>query len=257
MTFMQASVSPFKPLKGKKIFEQISDQIRELIFSGTLKPGDKLPSEKELSNQFKTGRTVVREALRTLENAGLIYIKQGSEGGAFIKNIDPTVITRSFSDMIRLGSIPIQDLTEARLGIEKVVLEFALNRITKEDLDLLKMNIDQGEKLISEGVKVTDNHIEFHLLLAKMTKNRFFELILESIMKIVILFLQEYDRPKEYINGVMGSHKEIYKAIEERNMTLAKEKMEQHLLDVKNQFSALLGNLNRKIPGGNNPDLSK
>ena len=240
MTFMQASVSPFKPLKGKKIFEQISDQIRELIFSGALKPGDKLPSEKELSSQFKTGRTVVREALRTLEPAGLICVKQGSEGGAFIKDIDPTVITRVFSDMIRLGSIPIQDLTEARLGIEKMVLEFALNRITKEDLDLLKMNVDQGEKLISEGVKVTDNHIEFHLLLAKMTKNRVFELILESIMKIVTLFLEEYERPKEYIDRVMGSHKEIYNAIEERNMAVAKGKMEEHLLDVKNQFSALL-----------------
>ena len=257
MTFVQTSSGPFKPLKAEKIFEQISDQIRELIFSGIFKPGDKLPSEKELSNQFKTGRTVVREALRTLEHAGLIYVKQGSEGGAFIKDIDPAVITRSFSDMIRLGSIPIQDLTEARLGIEKMVLEFALNRITKEDLELLKMNINQGEKLISEGVKVTDNHIEFHLLLAKMTKNRVFELILESIMKIVIQFLQEYERPKEYIDGVMGSHKEIYNAIEERNMTVAKEKMEEHLLDVKNQFSALIGNLNGKIPGGNNPDLSK
>jgi len=136
MTIVQPFVSSFKPLKSKKIFEQISDQIRELIFSDTLKPGDKLPCEKELSNQFKTGRTAVRKALRTLEHAGLMYVKQGSDGGAFIKNIDPTVITRSFSDMIRLGTIPIQDLTEAKVGIEKMLLEFALKRVTKEDLDL-------------------------------------------------------------------------------------------------------------------------
>jgi len=189
----------FTPLKNKKIFEQISDQIRELIFSGVLKPGDRLPSEKELSNQFKTGRTVVREALRTLEQAGLIYVRQGSEGGAFIKDVESTVITRSFSDMIRLGGIPIQHLTEARLGIEKMVLDFALDRITKEDLNLLKMNIEESEKLISEGARATDNHIEFHLLLAKMTKNRVFELILESIMKIVILFSQEYERPRNIL----------------------------------------------------------
>src|SRR4030042_3412470 len=102
MTFMSDQTFPFMPLKSKKIFEQISDQVRRLIFSGVLKPGDKLASEKELANQFQIGRSTVREALRTLEQAGLIYVKQGSDGGTFIKAIASTVISRSFSDMIKL-----------------------------------------------------------------------------------------------------------------------------------------------------------
>lgn len=243
MKYVFANDFSFKPLKSKKIFEQIAEQIREIIFSGFLKPGDRLPCEKELANQFKTGRTVVREALRTLEQAGLIYVKQGSEGGTFIKQTDPAVITRSFSDMIRLGNIALRDLTEARLGIEKMILEFAINKINGNDLDLLRMNIEEGEKFVYEETRASDSHIKFHLLLAKSTKNPVFEVILEPIMNIVFSFLREVERPKEYIYRVLNSHKKIYKAVEERDITVAKEKMEEHLLDVNSQFSSLLENL--------------
>ena len=140
----------FRPLNTKRAFDEISDQIRELIYSGVFKPGDKLPSERELGNQFKTGRMVVREALRTLEQAGLIYIKQGSSGGAFIRHADGKVITSSFSDMIKIGNVSLEELTEARLGIEKIVLELSINKITRDDLHLLENNIKDSEEQISE-----------------------------------------------------------------------------------------------------------
>lgn len=90
MTFVMVQQALFKPLKtDQKIFQQISDQIRGLILSGVLKPGNKLPSEKELSNQFNTGRMVVREALRTLEESGLIYVKRGSLGGHLLRILTP------------------------------------------------------------------------------------------------------------------------------------------------------------------------
>src|SRR4030043_1090812 len=109
---MQTRKPLFIPLESKRTFEEIADQIRELIYSGTLKPGDRLPSERELAAKFKTGRMVLREALRTLEQSGLIYIKHGSIGGAFIKEIDSSVIKGSISDMLRVGNITLQDLTE-------------------------------------------------------------------------------------------------------------------------------------------------
>ena len=150
---MPSGSNLFTPLNTKRAFDQISDQIRELIYSGVLKPGDKLPSERELGSQFKSGRMVVREALRTLEQAGLIYIKQGSSGGAFVNHAGTKVITRSISDMIRIGNVSLQDLTETRLGIEKVVLELSINKITKDDLDLLEKNIKDSEEKISKGIR--------------------------------------------------------------------------------------------------------
>lgn len=237
----------FKPLKtDRKIFQQISDQIRELILSGTLKPGDKLPSEKQLASQFNKGRMVVREALRTLEQAGFIYIKQGSEGGAFIKDVDSTVVTRSMSDMLRLGNVTLLDLTEARLSIEKIILEFVIRRINNDDLVLLRKNIEDSEKLISKGMRAGDTYLKFHLLLAKSSKNSVFELILEPIMNIVSSYLQQVKPTQEYSYRVLNSHKEICKAIEERDITIAEEKMEKHLLDVKRQLLSLLETLNSK-----------
>ena len=70
-------------IAGKRTFKEIERQIREMIYWGALKPGDKLPSEKELASQFRAGRLSVREALRTLEQAGLIVVKQGSTGGSY------------------------------------------------------------------------------------------------------------------------------------------------------------------------------
>lgn len=237
----------FTPLKkDKKIFELISDQIRELILSGVLKTDDKLPSEKELSSQFKVGRMVVREALRTLEQSGLVYIKQGSKGGAFVKDLDTTVITRSISDLIRIGNVTIRELTEARLEFEKIVLDFVARGIHNDDLDLLRKNIEESEELMTKGLRAGNIYLNFHLLLAKSSRNSVFELILKPVMGIVSSYLRQVEPPKEYSYRVLTYHKEIYKAIEEKDVARAKEKMENHLLDVKNQLLSLLGDLDSK-----------
>jgi DNA-binding FadR family transcriptional regulator len=236
---MEPHPSLFIPFKTKRAFEEISDQIRELIYSGIFKPGDKLPPERELASQFKSGRMVVREALRTLEHSGLIYIKQGSLGGTFIKNADTKVITRSISDMIRIGNVTLQELTETRLGIEMVILDFAFNRINRDDLDLLKKNIEDSEEQILKGKRPLDDHLNFHLLLAKSSKNTLFEMIIESIMTVTKSFLLTVKPDAKYLNKVLNYHKEIYKAIKENNLTIAKGKMKEHLLDANRKISDL------------------
>ena len=226
----------FTPLNTKRAFDEISDQIRELIYSGVFKPGDKLPSERELGNQFKTGRMVVREALRTLEQAGLIYIKQGSSGGAFIRHADASVITSSISDMIKIGNVSLEELTETRLGIEKVILELSINKITKDDLDLLEKNIKDSEEEISKGIRPLDSHLNFHLLLAKCTNNLLFERIVESIMKVTESFLTQVVPDRIYLNNILDYHKEILRAIKQGDLQRAQEQMQSHLTDTKHKL---------------------
>ena len=232
--------SLFKPLKTEqKIFQQISDQIRQLILSGVLKPGNKLPSEKELSNQFNTGRMVVREALRTLEESGLICVKRGSLGGAFVKDLDSTVLTRSISDLINIGNVTLRELIEARLGIEKVILDFAIMKMNDEDLDLLKKNIEDSEQKFLKGERATEEHIYFHILLAKSTKNLLFEMMIESIMNVTKSFLLSLKPDVNYINNVLTYHKEIYRALQEKNLLVAEQIMERHILDINKEFKNL------------------
>jgi len=96
----------FDPIPTRRIFEEIVGQIRQRIYDGELKPGDRLPGERDLAIQFGVGLTVVREALRTLEEGGLVQIKKGSDGGAFVKKADSSVATRSLTTLIHLGLSP-------------------------------------------------------------------------------------------------------------------------------------------------------
>jgi len=230
----------FRPLKNeKKIFEQISDQIRELIYSGVLKPGDKLPAEKELSSQFSTGRMVVREALRTLEQSGLIYVKRGSLGGAFVKDPDARVMTRSIEDLVKIGNVTHRELTEVRIGIELAVLELAVKRRNSDDLALLKTNIEESERQFSKGERGTEDNLDFHTLLARSSKNSLYVMIVESIMNVAAPFIRLLRPEIQYVNTILKSHKEIYAAVKDRNLGKAKEKMEKHILDVNRKHMSI------------------
>ncbi len=229
-------------MNSKRAFEEISEQIKERVYAGVFKSGDKLPSERELAIQFKAGRMVVREALRTLEESGLVQIKQGSMGGAFIKNIDTTPIARSISDLIKIGDVTLRELTETRLGIEKLMLEYTIPRITDQELELLKTNLEETEDMISKGIKVREHNITFHLILARASKNYLFQMITESIMKVVSSFIQPFAPSPDYTCKVLRYHKEIYQAIKEKNVAKAKKAMEIHLLEVGKNISTKLSN---------------
>ena len=228
----------FMPFKPRRAFEDISDQIRDLIYSGVFKPGDKLPPERELAIQFKTGRMAVREALRILEESGFIYTKQGSFGGAFVKNADPSVMTRSISDLIKIGNVSLRELTEVRLGIEKAILEYCFKNIDQNDLKLLKENIEETQKTFLEGGRATEFYTDFHMLLAKSSKNSLFEMIIEAIMRVTRSFLLSSEKPDiNHHKSVLRYHREIYKALEEEDFQKVREKMEEHIMDVNRRLS--------------------
>lgn len=232
----------FRSIKGKRAFEEIADQIRELIFTGVLKPGDKLPSERELAEQFGAGRMVLREALRILESAGFINIRQGSDGGAFVKNADMSVVTRSFSDLLRLGNVSIQNLTEARLGIEKTIIEVAASRADHRDFKLLERNIEEAEILIAQGLRPREINVNFHLLLARASKNPVFEIISQSVMDMVSYFLRELTPDMKYIKRILTYHRDIVDALKSKDPDMARAKLEEHLLEVNKKLIELFAN---------------
>jgi len=226
----------FTPFTTKRAFEKISEQITALIFAGTLKPGDRLPSERELAAQFNTGRMVVREALRILEQSGFISVKQGSLGGAFIKEMDSTVLKKSIADMLKTGNITIQNLTEARIGIEGVILELATARRSKEDLESLRKSIDDAEQEIMQGRRPYEHSIRFHLLLAKASKNPLFEMIVESIADVMKSFILAQEQDKKFNLKFLNHHKQIFEAIENRNIKIARKLLKEHFHDFEKKY---------------------
>ncbi|OPY65855.1 MAG: HTH-type transcriptional regulator LutR [Syntrophorhabdus sp. PtaU1.Bin050] len=231
----------FKPLESKRAFEAIAEHIKNLVYSGHLKPGDKLPSERELAQLFKTGRMLIRESLRTLEQSGFIFVKKGREGGIFVKNVGADVITGSIADMVKLGKISLDDLTETRLEVELSIIGLAIDRLDSSDLKKLRDNIEYTEKLVEEGRISRDGNMMFHLILAKASRNYLLEMIAESVMNVVDSFVRLLKPDITHSMKILNDHKRFYEALEKRDVGLARELMREHILDVKKNLSTLAG----------------
>ena len=132
----------FQQIKTRRVFEDICEQIRHRLESGALKPGDKLPAERDLALEFKVSRPAVREALRTLEISGVVSLQKGVKGGAFIRDGNPALLTQSLKDLMILGSVTLRSLAEARQLINGMMIQLACERATEEDFVAIKQNID-------------------------------------------------------------------------------------------------------------------
>lgn len=229
----------FKPLPGKRVFEEIYEQIRELIFSKTLKPGDKLPGERELATRFGSGRISVREALRMLEQSGLITIKQGSEGGAFVTDVDATHISGPMSDAIRRSDITLDNLFEVRLGIESLVLDLAIERMTNEEVNQLEENIRKAESLITAGKSddgasmdrpgLAFTNMDFHLGLARTTKNPLLSMIVESLQNVTEqFFVRTSPLSIETATRHWKYHLDMLRAIKKKDYKTAAQVLKRH-----------------------------
>jgi GntR family transcriptional repressor for pyruvate dehydrogenase complex len=220
-----------KPSSGKRAFEEISDRIRDLIFERKLQPGDKLPPERELAEMFNASRTAVRESLRVLEHSGLVAIKIGSDGGPFVKEVDTTAISKSMVDVIRRSDLTVKDFVEFRIGVERLGIGSAI-----EDAEAVL------EKAISEGrlpdlISWVPAFAKFHALIARSTRNPFFELIEEVFSTVLKTFLNNAPLVPENFHGHIKDHRAIYEAIEKRDIRLAERLLEDHGLWVGKTLS--------------------
>ncbi|MBF3851512.1 FadR family transcriptional regulator [Burkholderia pseudomallei] len=181
------SQATFSPIKTKRAFEEVCDQIRREVAAGKLRPGDRLPPERDFAEQLGVSRTAIREAMRSLENAGLVRCYQGMGGGAFIRERDSSVVTQAVSDMVMLGQIPSSSVTEARIMLTEQAIRLACIRATEDDLDAIERDIDKAEELTLAGnFSRRGSYItEFYRLLASATHNQVIVMLVESLSELV------------------------------------------------------------------------
>src|SRR5437867_5979902 len=133
-------VKPFverRTLKSRSNYD-FTERIENAISDGILAPGSRLLSERELAQRLDASRESVREAYRSLEVAGLLVIRRGKDGGAFVRDVDHGAVTRSLSLMLRLGKTSHRELTEARLLIEPPIARLAAARATRSAIEALE-----------------------------------------------------------------------------------------------------------------------
>jgi len=175
----------FRAAKQNRIFQDIVEQIQEAILEGRLKVDDMLPAERELKEMFKTSRGTLREALRVLEQKGLIEIKLGVGGGAMIKSTNSQQIGESLDILIRSQKVSLNHLCEFREGVEGDVVALAAQRATAADILHLKELLTEAKKHAEKGATHRDDFIEadkkLHLAMAQISRNPIYISILQMV----------------------------------------------------------------------------
>ncbi|PTB17053.1 FadR family transcriptional regulator [Trinickia symbiotica] len=178
----------FRRVRTQRSFEAICDQIRQRLARGELKPGDRLPTERELAEQLGVSRSVVREAIRSLESAGIVEARPGLYGGFFIRTgSSSTGLSQTVQDMVSLGQLSIADVTEARIELMSVAIRLACTRATEEELDNIAADIDYHTELLREGGRPRNvkSVIEFYRLIALATHNEVIVLLVDALSEVI------------------------------------------------------------------------
>ncbi|GAP37921.1 GntR family transcriptional regulator [Piscinibacter sakaiensis] len=223
------SPSQFVPVRQRRAFEEVCDQIRRAVAEGVLAPGDRLPPEREMCAQFGVSRTAIREALRSLEVAGIIHCQQGMGGGSFIRRGDSNVVAQAVRDMVLLGQISSASITEARILLCGVAIRLACERATAADLDAIERDIDESARLTTLGDLTRRNTTitEFYRLLARATHNEVIVMLLDSLSEIVRTLLVEVGpQPRD---NVVAVRRRILRHLRARDTARATAAMTSHL----------------------------
>jgi DNA-binding FadR family transcriptional regulator len=224
------SVDMFSPVSAGRISGAIVEQIRALIRSGHLRHGDRLPSERELATRFGVSRVTVRDALRVLESAGLIEIRVGARGGAFLTAPSVHKVGEGLSDMLTMSSLTAAEVTEARMVFEVAIMDLVCERATDADLDALAEICDRSEAAVAAGTYSMELSAEFHIRLARCTHNRALDLIVSSFQGALRASLFEAQATAPAM-GILGAkeHRSLVNALRRRDAAKAVTIMQRHL----------------------------
>jgi GntR family transcriptional repressor for pyruvate dehydrogenase complex len=229
----------YSPIRSNKVFEQIAEQIEQLILSGKLRSGDRLPTERELAEQFQASRTAVREAMKTLAQRGLVDMRPGR--GTLVIDGTSQAMRHSLDLMMRVGQLSSSaELVEVREILEPEIAAMAAARATEEHLAALA----EAVRVMDDNLHDADRYIaadnDFHRTLARATQNTFILAFLDSLVDLL-------SEQRKHIFSVTGGpvrgqehHKLLLETILRHDPETARTAMRSHLQQVRTDIQTAL-----------------
>ena len=221
----------YKIIRSSRLYEQIAQQVEESIHKGALKPGDQLPPERELAEQFGVSRTAVREAVKTLREKGLLEAYPGR--GTFITDGSSNSIRQSLDRLMRSGNDGFALLAEAREILEPEIAALATERADAEDLAAMREQVAVMDAARRDPDAYIEADLDFHLALAEAAGNP----IILSLIDSIVDLLREQRMGIFQVEGGpergQYHHKRILEAVEQRDAVSAREAMKAHLKQVR------------------------
>jgi DNA-binding FadR family transcriptional regulator len=232
--------SNFKSLQRKRLYEEVAASVKQAIFSGVYRVGDKLPSETELAGLFQVSRPVIREAIRYLEITGLLTVRQGAIGGAFVSGINSRVLKENVKDLLTLGHVSVGQLTEVRTHVDPEVARLTALRAKAEDLKELERSVTMSRSLNPEigFLDHVENNAHFHRLLGRGSHNLFYAIIEDVIMDFTVEFIQTVQLEHEVLHDP-DDHENIFQAVLDRDPDRAAAITREHIEKIGSQMRDL------------------
>ncbi len=223
-----------QPISKKSISDEIVDQLVDLIGRKELKPGERLPPERDLCRQFGVGRTTLREALRSLATLGIVEGRVGE--GTFISVDGSRHLEKSLQWGLLLDEKGVEDLIETRLMLECQTAEKAAQRATPEDIATIRETVDDMDKSLGDQAKFLATDLAFHLAIARASHNS----ILANLLSLIRNYLQQWivqslDDPttptgERRARLSLKEHQAILAAVESKDPLGARERMQTHIV---------------------------
>jgi len=232
---------PFKPVKTEKFAQEMANQIKQSIFDGTYASGDKLPSEGELAKLFCVSKVTVRQSVRVLESSGLVYTRQGVEGGIFVAEADSLAVSSYLSDMLKLKRVTQSDLTLSRLIFEPDIASLVASVWRGTDLEATEENLRQAQASLKRGDLGNTRllNLAFHRLVCAVTRNPVIIFTINSVMDVLEENVLRINVEKGFIQRQVLEHERILEKIRDRKADEAYEEMREHIGIVHEKLEAM------------------
>ena len=227
---MNAVLQSLKEVSVEKPVDVIIRQIKELVISGQLKPGDKLPPERKLSEQLAVGRTHVREALRKLEFYGIL--KTRPQSGTYVASIGVAALESLIADVLKIDSPSFVSLVETRVLLEDASVRLACDRRTAEDICLLEQSLNAYLEKAVHGIKAVEEDLMFHLTIADLSKNKVLKSLLLIIIPDIISNYSVFKVCDTVTKKALDEHKQLFECVKNGDAEKASKVMKEHLKGV-------------------------
>jgi DNA-binding FadR family transcriptional regulator len=222
----------FRPIRGRRIFEEILDQLEQAILDGRISAGDRLPPERQLAEQFNASRTSVREAMRVLEALGVARVKAGADNGAVLVEAPDDALRLLLRFQLALRHISVESVIEFRLALEPWTAKVSSERATKESLDRIESIVSvMAEAVDQEQFHQLDS--SFHVEIARAAENELMVLVLDgartSIERIMLDALSSVPDWHATRKRLLAEHSKIVAAISRGRGKEAASLMQRHI----------------------------
>lgn len=228
-----------------RAFHHVVEQFRSDILRGRRRPGDRLPPEQAISEQFSVSRMGVREAIRVLENQGLVQVRHGYAGGVFVSQSSLGPVLGALQTSLQLGQVEVEELYEARLFFEPTVARVAAERATPSLLEELEENSQRAGAAVEAGTDAFAINLQFHAILGRASGNRVLGIIMQTLTDLLENLDREYPTNRGVSTKAVSDHADLIEAIRGHDGVRAERIMTAHLRALEDRFAQIQRQMRR------------